>query len=34
LNIDNMITEDAARRAIELAWLVFQKANTGTLIAK
>jgi hypothetical protein len=33
LNIDNLITEDTAQRAIELAWLIFQKSNSGTLIA-
>jgi hypothetical protein len=34
LNVDNMIKEDTAQRAIELAWLIFQQSNSGTLIAK
>ena len=32
LDIDAKITPEVARRAIDIAWLIFQQSNSGTLL--
>ena len=33
LKIDEIIKKDTAQKAIDLAWLIFQKSNSGKLVS-